>query len=73
MTIEMEITCRQCELIFTPSHQDFRRGSWRICRRCRDGPDRTGTRSHATTSHEQTGGQNDPDVTRHPQPKGTTE
>lgn len=34
----LEVSCRMCERIHTPTQDDFRRGIWRVCPRCRDGP-----------------------------------
>ncbi len=48
MTIDIETTCLTCGCVFTPSPQDIRRGVWRLCPPCRDGPDDEGTGSHRT-------------------------
>ena len=37
--IEIEATCTTCGHVFTPSHDAYVRGDWRVCTRCRDGPD----------------------------------
>lgn len=44
--IEIETTCRQCRETFTPDHADYVRGLWRVCPRCRDGPESTGATGH---------------------------
>lgn len=36
--IEITTTCARCGADFTPSHSDYVRGIWRVCQRCRDGP-----------------------------------
>jgi hypothetical protein len=46
MSIHIETTCIRCERIHKPSRDDFRHGVWRICPRCRDGPESKGIRSH---------------------------
>ena len=37
--IELTVTCTSCGADFTPAPDAFRRGTWRTCSRCRDGPD----------------------------------
>lgn len=44
----MEISCRQCGVAFTPTPEDIRKGLWRTCPPCRDGPIQSGVRSHHT-------------------------
>lgn len=39
----LEIVCRSCGQPFTPTPADFRRGLWRVCPPCRDGPEPQGT------------------------------
>jgi len=39
--IELTVTCTTCGADFTPAPDAFRRGTWRACTRCRDGPDAT--------------------------------
>jgi len=36
--IELTVTCTACGHAFTPSHDAYVRGDWRICPPCRDGP-----------------------------------
>ncbi len=36
--IEIEATCTICGHVFTPSHSDYVRGTWRVCTRCRGDP-----------------------------------
>ena len=36
--IEIEATCTRCGADFTPAPDAYRRGDWRTCTRCRDGP-----------------------------------
>ncbi len=40
MTIEIEVRCQRCRETFIPDHSDYIRGVWRVCPRCRDGPER---------------------------------
>ncbi len=46
--ITIQTTCQQCGCDFTPTATDIRRGAWRICPPCRDGPECECMRSHAT-------------------------
>ena len=39
--IQIETRCTTCGHAFTPAPDAFRRGTWRACTRCRDGPDAT--------------------------------
>lgn len=39
--IEITTSCRQCGEEWSPDHSDFVRGTWKTCRRCRDGPHTT--------------------------------
>ncbi len=36
--IQIETRCTTCGHAFTPAPDAFRRGTWRTCTRCRDGP-----------------------------------
>lgn len=36
--IGLTVTCTVCGVDFTPAPDAFRRGTWRTCQRCRDGP-----------------------------------
>lgn len=38
--IEIEVRCQRCRVTFIPLHADYIRGVWRVCPRCRDGPER---------------------------------
>ncbi len=38
--ITIEVCCRACREIFVPSSADIRRGIWKWCPPCRDGPER---------------------------------
>lgn len=59
MTIAIEAVCRQCGRVYLPSPDDIRRGAWRLCPPCRDGPDSLRA-SRAGTSL--TGANNAPEV-----------
>lgn len=50
--IEIEVSCRACREIFVPSSADIRRGVWRTCPPCRDGPGDTEPERHDHDTHE---------------------
>lgn len=50
--IELETTCRRCGREWQPDHSDYLRDTWRVCPRCRDGPDPQGIQRHV--DHKQT-------------------
>lgn len=35
MPITVDVVCRSCGRIFTPTPADYRRGTWRLCPACR--------------------------------------
>lgn len=50
--IEMTVVCRSCGVEWEPTRQDFTRGDWRECPRCRHGPDTTpDPQTHESTHH----------------------
>lgn len=59
----LEATCTRCGKPVTPTPEDIRRGRWRRCPPCRDGPTvPTGTRRHHRTEQSLTGANNASEV-----------
>lgn len=50
--IELEVLCRVCRRSFIPTRADVVAGVWRICPRCRDGPETPGVRSRVAPDQE---------------------
>jgi hypothetical protein len=70
--IELEVSCRQCARIHTPSRDDFRRGVWRVCRRCRDPSESQSGMGHESSSQTLGGAKNAPNVSSGPDRQGET-
>jgi hypothetical protein len=68
----IEVSCKQCERIHTPSRDDFRRGVWRICASCRGGPEPAGIRSHDDPGETLSGANNAPKMSSSADRQGET-
>lgn len=62
MTISIATVCRRCGRTFSPSPEDIRRGLWRVCPPCRDGPGTAGILSHPHPDQSRTGPNNASEV-----------
>ena len=60
--IQIETRCTTCGAEFTPAPDAFRRGSWRTCTRCRDGPGEQAPGVTLDDSNARTGPNNAPEM-----------
>ncbi len=58
----IETHCNTCGHAFTPTPEAIRRGVWRVCPPCRDGPGTRGILSHDHPDQSRTGPNNASEV-----------